>query len=49
MWEATYILGIKFYRDRSKKLIGLSQFAYIDKMLKQFGMGKSKSWYLLIS
>jgi hypothetical protein len=31
--EATYILGIKIYRDRSKRLIGLSQYAYIDKIL----------------
>jgi hypothetical protein len=31
--EATYILGIKIYRDRSKRLIGLSQDAYIDKIL----------------
>jgi hypothetical protein len=32
--EAAYILGIKIYRDRSKRLIGLSQDAYIDKILK---------------
>jgi hypothetical protein len=31
--EAAYILGIKIYRDRSKRLIGLSQYAYIDKIL----------------
>ena len=31
--EATYILGIKIYRDRSKRLLGLSQSTYIDKML----------------
>ena len=31
--EAAYILGIKIYRDRSKSLIGLSQDAYIDKVL----------------
>ena len=28
--QASYILGIKIYRDRSRKLIGLSQSAYID-------------------
>ena len=33
--EATYILGIKIYRDRSKRLIGLSQYTYIDKVLKR--------------
>ena len=32
--EAAYILGIKIYRDRSKRLIGLSQDTYIDKVLK---------------
>jgi hypothetical protein len=32
--EAAYILGIKIYRDRSKRLIGLSQDAHIDKILK---------------
>ena len=27
--EATYILGIKIYNDRSKRLLGLSQSTYI--------------------
>jgi hypothetical protein len=36
--ETVYILGIKIYRDRSKRLIGLSQSTYIDKMLNQFSM-----------
>ncbi|GKC38611.1 retrotransposon protein, putative, ty1-copia subclass [Tanacetum coccineum] len=40
--EAAYILGIKFYLDRSRRLIGLSQNAYIDKILKQFKMDASK-------
>ena len=40
--EAVYILGIKIYRDRSKRLIGLSQSAYIDKILKRFRMDTSK-------
>jgi hypothetical protein len=30
--EATYILGIKVYRDRSKRLNGLSQDVYIGKI-----------------
>jgi len=38
MGEATYILGIKTYRDKSKRLLGLSQSTYIDKMLKRFSM-----------
>ena len=36
--EATYILGVKIYRDRSNKLLGLSRSTYIDKMLKKFSM-----------
>ena len=40
--EATYILGIKIYRDKSKRLLGLSQSSYIDKMLKRFSMEQSK-------
>nr|GEZ64925.1 hypothetical protein [Tanacetum cinerariifolium] len=40
--EATFILGIKIYRDRSRRLIGLSQSAYIDKILKRFSMDTSK-------
>lgn len=42
MGEAAYILGIKIYRDRSKRLIGLSQSTYIDKVLKRFKMQDSK-------
>ena len=34
--EAAYILGIKIYRDRSRRLIGLSQSTYLDKVLKKF-------------
>ncbi|GJQ90441.1 retrotransposon protein, putative, ty1-copia subclass [Tanacetum coccineum] len=41
-WEATFILRIKIYRDRSKRLIGLSQSAYMDKILKKFRMDNSK-------
>ncbi|GJS17995.1 copia protein [Tanacetum coccineum] len=40
--EAAYILGIKIYRDRSRRIIGLSQNAYIDKILKWFKMDASK-------
>ena len=34
--ETAYILGIKIYRDRSRRLIGLSQSTYLDKVLKNF-------------
>jgi hypothetical protein len=39
--EASYILGIKIYRDRSKRLIGLSQDTYIGKVLNRFNMQDS--------
>src|SRR5680860_788669 len=44
--EAAYILGIKIYRDRSKRLIGLSQSTYLDKVLKKFRMDDSKKGFL---
>nr|GEW67281.1 hypothetical protein [Tanacetum cinerariifolium] len=40
--EAAYIFGIKIYRDRSKRLIGLGQSAYIEKILKRYCMDNSK-------
>ena len=39
--EAAYTLSIKIYRDRSRRLIGLSQSTYLDKVLKKFN-GSSK-------
>ena len=44
--EAAYILGIKIYRDKSKRLIGLSQSTYLDKVLKRFRMEDSKKGFL---
>ncbi|GJY34282.1 retrotransposon protein, putative, ty1-copia subclass [Tanacetum coccineum] len=40
--EAAYILGIKIYIDRSWRLIGLCQSAYIEKILKILHMENSK-------
>nr|GFB17174.1 retrotransposon protein, putative, Ty1-copia subclass [Tanacetum cinerariifolium] len=40
--DTAYILGIKIYRDRSKRLIGLCQKAYIEKILKRYYMENSK-------
>ncbi|GKB89985.1 retrotransposon protein, putative, ty1-copia subclass [Tanacetum coccineum] len=40
--EAAFIIGIKIYRDKSKRLIGLSQNAYMDKILKRYKMDNSK-------
>ena len=44
--EAAYILGIKIYRDRSRRLIVLSQSTYLDKVLKKFKMDQSKKGFL---
>nr|GEZ34065.1 retrotransposon protein, putative, Ty1-copia subclass [Tanacetum cinerariifolium]GEZ34413.1 retrotransposon protein, putative, Ty1-copia subclass [Tanacetum cinerariifolium] len=44
--EATFILGIKIYRDRSKRLIGLGQNAYMEKILKRYKMNNSKPGYI---
>nr|GEU81434.1 hypothetical protein [Tanacetum cinerariifolium] len=40
--DTAYILGIKIYRDRSKRLIGLCLSAYIEKILKSYYMENSK-------
>jgi hypothetical protein len=38
--EASFVLGIEIHRDRSKEVLGLSQKAYIEKVLKKFSMHK---------
>ena len=40
--KASYILGIKVYRDRPKQILGLSQKLCIEKVLKKFSMKNSK-------
>ena len=47
--EAAYILGIKIYRDRLRRLIALSQSTYIDKVLKRFKMENAKKGFLPMS
>ncbi|KAL0455286.1 UNVERIFIED_CONTAM: Retrovirus-related Pol polyprotein from transposon TNT 1-94 [Sesamum latifolium] len=42
MGEASYILDIKIYRNRSRRLLGLTQSSYIEKVLKRFKMEHSK-------
>ena len=42
MGEANYILGVKIKRDRSKKILALSQENYIQKILKRFHMSSCK-------
>ena len=46
--EAAYILGIKIYRDRSRRLIGLSQSTYLDKILKKSKMDQAKKGFLVV-
>ncbi len=38
MGEAAYILGIKVTRDRSRKMLSLSQETYIKRVLERFYM-----------
>ena len=38
MGEASYVLGVKIFRDHSKQILGLSQETYIKKMLKRYHM-----------
>ncbi|KAL0282273.1 UNVERIFIED_CONTAM: Copia protein [Sesamum radiatum] len=45
-WEASYIFGIKIYRDRSRRMLGLTQSSYIEKVLKRFKMKHSKRGFL---
>ena len=40
--EVSYIFGIKVYRNRSKRMLGLSQKMYIEKVLQRFNMKNSK-------
>ena len=43
MGKASHILGMRIQRDRSKKILYLSQTAYIDKVLQHFNMDKGKA------
>jgi hypothetical protein len=36
--ESSFVLGIEIHRDRRKGVLGLSQKAYIEKVLKKFSM-----------
>ncbi|KAK4383316.1 Retrovirus-related Pol polyprotein from transposon TNT 1-94 [Sesamum angolense] len=46
--EASYILGIKIFRDRSKRILGMTQNSYVEKVLKRFKMEHSKRRFLLM-
>jgi len=38
--EVSFVLEIEIHQDRSKGVLGLSQKAYIEKILKKFSMHK---------
>ena len=40
--EVSYVLGIKVYRDRPNRTLGLSQQMYIESVLKRFSMENFK-------
>ena len=40
--EASFVLGIQIHRDRTQNILRLSQQAYIEKILKRFGMQNCK-------
>ena len=44
--EANHILGIKFMRDRHKRMLGFSQVSYIDEILAKFSMQDSKKGFV---
>ena len=46
--EETYILGIRIYRDRLMRLLGLSQSMFTDTIVKRFGMENSKRGFILM-
>lgn len=45
--EASYILGIKLFWDRKRKIMGLSQAGYIEKVLTRFSMDNSKKRFII--
>ena len=38
MDEATYVIGIEIFRDRSRRILWLSQKTYIERVLERFKM-----------
>ena len=42
MGEANYVLGMKIIRDRTKRLLSLSQEIYIKRMLKRYHLQDNK-------
>jgi hypothetical protein len=40
--EVSFVLGIEILRDRRNRVLGLSQKAYLEKILKKYSMHASK-------
>lgn len=47
--EAYFMLGIKIHIDRSRGVLGLSQRAYIDRVLEMFNMHNYNPWDILVT
>ena len=45
--KASCILDLKLYKDRSNRLLRLSQLRYIDKIVAKFNMQDSKKGMIL--
>lgn len=48
MGKASYVIGIKIFHDRSCGLLGLSQKAYIERVLERFNMKDCSAGTVLI-
>ena len=48
MGEVSYVIGIEIFHNRSQGLLGLSQKAYINKVLERFKMEKCLASHVLI-
>ncbi|KAK4411934.1 hypothetical protein Sango_0266400 [Sesamum angolense] len=44
--DASFILGMKIFRNRSKRMVGMTQNSYVEKVLKRFKMEHSKRGFL---
>ncbi|KAL0322159.1 UNVERIFIED_CONTAM: hypothetical protein Scaly_2512300 [Sesamum calycinum] len=45
--DASYILGIKIYRDRSRRILGMTHTSYIEQVLKRFKMIRGSIQYVV--
>jgi hypothetical protein len=43
MGKTSYVLGKEIHKDRQKRVLGLSHKAYIEIVLKRYGMHQCKA------